>query len=284
MTPLTRTSPLLGSAELDVASTLINEANALLRQHGEDPSNDGTGDDLPVLTEVIFDLGETAAPASPAKPQQATNPKPAAPAAATAPTQTTKSQTGAPLSPHPGASHPQPTAAAPTVTNTSPAVQPPKAQHPATPPAQPATPTAAAPKPSPQTASAANPSPTQPRFQTAWPQSLLDRYPFDPAPQAPPRPSTAPVSPAAPLPPLEIPVEHARAITKELKQLDTLIVGEIEAWLREEFPALVVREVSRLNERLRAEAIMHLRATLLPRISKHFSGQIERLKNSEQKL
>ncbi|MDR1424493.1 MAG: hypothetical protein LBI92_07810 [Azoarcus sp.] len=51
----------LGEAELDVASTLINEANALLRLHGEDPNNDGTGDDLPVLTEVIFDLGEQAA-------------------------------------------------------------------------------------------------------------------------------------------------------------------------------------------------------------------------------
>jgi hypothetical protein len=70
-----------------------------------------------------------------------------------------------------------------------------------------------------------------------------------------------------------------RAITEELKLLDTLIVREVEAWLREELPALVVREISRLNERLRAEAITHLRATLLPRISDHISEQIEKIRD-----
>ena len=83
------------------------------------------------------------------------------------------------------------------------------------------------------------------------------------------------------LPPLEVPAEQVLVITEELKQLDTLIVGEVEAWLREELPALVVREISRLNERLRTEAIAHLRATLLPRISDHISEQIKRLKNPE---
>jgi hypothetical protein len=73
---------------------------------------------------------------------------------------------------------------------------------------------------------------------------------------------------------------QVRAITEELKLLDTLIVGEVEAWLREELPALVVREISRLNERLRAEAIAHLRATLLPRISDHISGQIKKIGQS----
>jgi hypothetical protein len=70
------------------------------------------------------------------------------------------------------------------------------------------------------------------------------------------------------------------AITEELKLLDTLIIGEVEAWLREELPALVVREISRLNERLRTEAIAHLRATLLPRISEHISGKIEDVSNA----
>jgi len=74
---------------------------------------------------------------------------------------------------------------------------------------------------------------------------------------------------------------QVRVITEELKLLDTLIVGEVEAWLREELPALVVREISRLNERLRAEAITHLRATLLPRISDHISGQIEKIRHPE---
>ncbi|MCL2644530.1 MAG: hypothetical protein FWD51_03625, partial [Betaproteobacteria bacterium] len=72
-----RTVTPLGSAELDVASTLINEANAILRLHGEDPNNDGTGDDLPVLTEVIFDLGE---PTTPRQPPARPNPAAAAPA------------------------------------------------------------------------------------------------------------------------------------------------------------------------------------------------------------
>jgi hypothetical protein len=69
-----------------------------------------------------------------------------------------------------------------------------------------------------------------------------------------------------------------QTIAEELKSLDTLIIGEVEAWLREELPALVVREISRLNERLRTEAIAHLRTTLLPRISEHISGQIEKIK------
>jgi len=75
---------------------------------------------------------------------------------------------------------------------------------------------------------------------------------------------------------------QVQVITEELKMLDTLIVGEVEAWLREELPALVVREISRLNERLRSEAIAHLRTTLLPRISEHISEQIERIGHPEK--
>jgi hypothetical protein len=89
------------------------------------------------------------------------------------------------------------------------------------------------------------------------------------AKQPPPSPNVVP------------PVKHVRAITEDLKLLDTLIIGEVEAWLREELPALVVREISRLNERLRTEAITHLRTTLLPRISEHISEQIERIKDPD---
>ncbi|MCL2162644.1 MAG: hypothetical protein FWH56_12380, partial [Betaproteobacteria bacterium] len=152
--------------------------------------------------------------------------------------------------------------------------------------------TTAAPEPLPQTGSATRLPPTQSRFQTAWPHSarsnLPDTFsiePLEPS-EPPPQPQTATPAPAAPPPPAEAPapapVEQVRAITEELKLLDTLIVGEVEAWLREELPALVVREISRLNERLRAEAIAHLRATLLPRISEHISGQIDRIRNPEQ--
>jgi hypothetical protein len=90
------------------------------------------------------------------------------------------------------------------------------------------------------------------------------------------RPSAAPIPPAAKQPPpLDSPAPNAQAITEKLKLLDTLIIGEVEAWLREELPALVVREISRLNERLRTEAVNHLHATLLPRISEHISKQIK---------
>jgi hypothetical protein len=108
-----------------------------------------------------------------------------------------------------------------------------------------------------------------------------------PKPRAttPTRPSIEPAPPPTakqPSPSLpDATVVQTQAIAEGLKQLDTLIVGEVEAWLREELPALVVREISKLNERLRAEAIAHLRATLLPRISEHISGQIEKIGHSE---
>jgi hypothetical protein len=61
-----------------------------------------------------------------------------------------------------------------------------------------------------------------------------------------------------------------------LKLLDSFVIGEIEAWVRGELPALVVREIGKLNERLCAEAITDLHATLLPRISEYIAEQIER--------
>ena len=72
-----------------------------------------------------------------------------------------------------------------------------------------------------------------------------------------------------------------QVITEELRLLDALIVREVEAWLHEELPALVVREISRLNERLRTEAIAHLRTTLLPRISDHISEKIKKIGHPE---
>jgi hypothetical protein len=86
-----------------------------------------------------------------------------------------------------------------------------------------------------------------------------------------------------PPPPSDAPAAHIQAITEELKLLDALIIGEVEAWLREELPALVVREISRLNERLRTEAIAHLRATLLPRISEQISKQVEQVSSVVEK-
>jgi hypothetical protein len=127
-------------------------------------------------------------------------------------------------------------------------------------------------------------------LRTIWSQTTLPPNTPSVAPSPKPRATTPTRQPVAPAPPpaakqppplSDATVVQAQAIAEKLKQLDTLIVGEVEAWLREELPALVVREISRLNERLRAEAIAHLRATLLPRISEHISGKIEKIGRSE---
>jgi len=366
MTPprSTTPSPSHSTPGLDVASSLINEANALLRQHG---TSDGIGDDLPVLTEVIFDLGEEShLPPAPAAPQ----PAPVAPAAPSHPKTTAPSADEQPAKPqnNPPPSHqpassalPKPQASAipplrrpvsaaststpnaqpPTKPQTSvvppraqtaalastvqppkppigstlpprpaiapriqtatvtpkpssPGVQPPKApvgtvtQRLGTPPVPSATVTATKPLPSSQTGLATrlpSPSQFQSQLQNTWSQTTSLSAPFSaespPKPQtetatASPEASVAPATTQAALPP----AEQVRAITEDLKLLDTLIIGEVEAWLREELPALVVREISRLNERLRTEAIAHLRTTLLPRISEHISGQIEKIGQS----
>jgi hypothetical protein len=74
---------------------------------------------------------------------------------------------------------------------------------------------------------------------------------------------------------------QAQLAAEDLKLLDTFVIGEIKAWVRDELPALVVREIGKLNERLCAEAIAHLHATLLPRISEHIAEQIDKLEKPE---
>jgi hypothetical protein len=97
-------------------------------------------------------------------------------------------------------------------------------------------------------------------------------------PDVPPvKPQTvqAPPPPAPPTPPE--PSAQTQHVINELKLLDTFIVGELENWMRDELPVLVVREIARLNERLRNEAIAHARATLLPKLSEHIAEQIKQL-------
>lgn len=70
---------------------------------------------------------------------------------------------------------------------------------------------------------------------------------------------------------------RVQAVAEELKQLDAFIVGEVETWMREELPALFTREIAKLNERLRTEAVVHLRTTLLPRLSEHIAEQVDKI-------
>ena len=66
-------------------------------------------------------------------------------------------------------------------------------------------------------------------------------------------------------------------MTDELKQIEAYIASEVETWVREELSTLVVLEIAKLNERLRKETITHLRATLLPKLTKHIDEQIKKL-------
>ncbi|MDR3212910.1 MAG: hypothetical protein LBT71_03170 [Azoarcus sp.] len=317
----------LGENELDVANTLINEANALLRLHGEDPDNDGTGDDLPVLTEVIFDLGESAAPPAPApetpvaQPTRPVAPPPRAgltpqpspprvPPAATPPPRVTP-QTAPPPRVTPQTAPPPrvtpQTAPPPRVT---PQTAPPPRVTPQTAPPPRVTPqTAPPPRVTPVTAvpprSAA--PPPQAGLTTLIPSATIVRSIVSPPPIAlqtglaarilasqtqattpairPPAPQPRPSSlqppqTAASAPQPAEPVitqTRVQAIAEDLRQLDTFIVGAVETWMREELPSLLMREIAKLNERLRTEALVHLRTTLLPRLSEHITEQVDKL-------
>jgi len=93
---------------------------------------------------------------------------------------------------------------------------------------------------------------------------------FD-APQAAPieeaAASAAPQAPAPSAPDIEM--------AEFLINLDTEIAREVEAWFATELPQLLSRELDRLADRLRAEALAHLRATLLPALSQHISHRLE---------
>ncbi|MDR1063826.1 MAG: hypothetical protein LBL48_07850 [Azoarcus sp.] len=344
---ITRSNPprpnTLGKTELDVASTLINEANALLRQHGEDPHNDGTGDDLPVLTEVIFDLGESNTPlaasatpgvrsapppkSQPASPQASSvprSPEPRRPAAAAIPSAPPPRPAPASAGVAPRTPELRPSSAVPPPVR-SPVPPPRPVPLPAVPtprvppiaaPARPSAPPAAGPRPlsvaaiaprastpQPKPQSVPQPAGAAPRVAEMQTQSVAAipsaRPPVPQQPQpagsalraapaartsTPPPPKAQPLSPPQP-PQAEEPAVHpqaaldtrVQAVAEELKQLDAFIVGEVETWMREELPALFTREIAKLNERLRTEAVVHLRTTLLPRLSEHIAEQVDKI-------
>lgn len=70
--------------------------------------------------------------------------------------------------------------------------------------------------------------------------------------------------------------QHARLV-EHLVQIDTLIAREVEAWLSNELPQLLSRELDSLSERLRIETLAHLRATLLPTLSNHIASRLDEL-------
>lgn len=67
------------------------------------------------------------------------------------------------------------------------------------------------------------------------------------------------------------------ALIEELVELDTEIARSVEAWLVEELPPIVARELDSLAERIRIEALAQLRATLLPSLSERIAHRIDKL-------
>lgn len=93
----------------------------------------------------------------------------------------------------------------------------------------------------------------------------------------------APVPPLAPAAsPEAAPSNRATVLAEQLIELDTAIQREVEDWFINELPQLLSRELDRLSERLRDEAVAHLRATLLPALSEHVARNLEDLPRSKE--
>lgn len=108
-----------------------------------------------------------------------------------------------------------------------------------------------------------------------------------------PRPPTPLASAPAPSPPLadqaalrpETPAAQqspraqqaalAQHLAERLVQLDTEIAREVADWVAVEFQQVLDRELARLGERLHAEMLAHLRATLLPELSARVSTLLD---------
>jgi hypothetical protein len=72
-------------------------------------------------------------------------------------------------------------------------------------------------------------------------------------------------------------VSARAALIEDLVRLDTEIARSVEAWLADEIPQILQRELDGLAERVKAEALAQLRATLLPALSERVAGRIDRL-------
>ncbi len=66
-------------------------------------------------------------------------------------------------------------------------------------------------------------------------------------------------------------------LAEYLVGLDTELAREIESWFATELPQLVAREFDLLNERLRTEALAHMRATLVPALSELIAARLDGL-------
>lgn len=83
-------------------------------------------------------------------------------------------------------------------------------------------------------------------------------------------------------PPATIPAAAAHGIdpaivAEHLIEIDTEISREVEAWLANELPQILSRELDALVEKVRRETLAHLRATLLPTLSERIARRLNAL-------
>ena len=67
----------------------------------------------------------------------------------------------------------------------------------------------------------------------------------------------------------------AQLLAEELVELDPELARKVADWVAVEFQQVLDRELERLGERVRAEMLAHLRATLLPELSAQVSTLLD---------
>ncbi len=86
----------------------------------------------------------------------------------------------------------------------------------------------------------------------------------------------APLTALMPLQPEPVQQQSKQALLAEtLIQLDTDISREVETWLATELPQILSRELGGLADRIRAETLAQLRATLLPALSERIASEFD---------
>lgn len=63
-------------------------------------------------------------------------------------------------------------------------------------------------------------------------------------------------------------------LAERLVDIDTVLSREIENWFNTELPPLVERELQQCTQRIREQAIAHMRATLVPRLSESLAQRM----------
>ena len=64
-------------------------------------------------------------------------------------------------------------------------------------------------------------------------------------------------------------------VIEQLVELDATLALAIENWVAEELPQIIARECEAMNQRIREQAVAHLRATLAPELSREIASLLD---------